>query len=435
LDGIKLPKDGLWRARLLLLRAETGREFLKQYGYSLPTDSQEGTKDLTKLTAAQWRSRIGADYDALWDLRGMLVKRRLKDEGYCVDIAKASLEYTPTLWDFIVGRWSGYLTEEAGAGSGPVPAGKIVADKYKADFSFLLPPAHKAAAILENAADLPAKDRETAAGLWRIKRLLLPAHSSGLFSGDHAKAASDAVEVLIKWKDTLPSALARAQAAYEAAVISAGNSLNKQAMDLCVRAMELAPRSRPGSECEKIKARMEEPSLQFTAKPVPPPGKGLASVTARNIPAVHFRLYKTAPAELELLFRKKQAGFNSLRSLTREEVTEFLSRKPELSWTTELDYPVPYQFMTKEILPPPLKKGLYVLAASGDADFQAGGSILKAAVVNVTDIFLLGTAGIKGDPEEYILAPGEAALPRQAQPEMFHFYAVNALSGLPLGGA
>ncbi|HBA60692.1 MAG TPA: hypothetical protein DCZ92_07710, partial [Elusimicrobia bacterium] len=394
------------------------------------------TKDLTKLTSAQWRSRIGADYDALWDMRGELLKRKLGNEGYFIDIAKANLEYAPTLWDFVVTRWTGYLTEEAGGESAPFSAGKLLAENYKADFSPSLPPAEKAAAILEITASMPAQGRETAAGMMRIQRLLLPLNEPGLYTGtDSGKAAAAVVEVLKKWKDNLPSTLARAQAAYEAGKISANNSWNKQGVEFCAAAMELAPRSRPASDCEKIKARIELPELQLSAKPVPPPGKGLVSVTARNIPAVYFRLYRTSPGELQSLYRRDRGGFDSLRTLNQDEAAGFLDRKADVTWKTEIDYPAPYQFKTKEILPPPLKKGLYVLAACGDPAFSAGASLIKAAIVNVTDIFLLGTAGIRGDPEDFLFTAAEAARPRSERPELFHFYAVNALSGLPLGDA
>ncbi|MCX5790811.1 MAG: MG2 domain-containing protein [Elusimicrobia bacterium] len=413
LNALKLPREPFWRARLLLLRAEAGREFLRQYGYSLPTDVQQGTADLTKLTSAQWHARIAA-----------------------VDIKKAVLDYTPTLWDFAVERWTSYLSEEVTEAGRTVDAQALAAEKYNADYSADLGPGAKAAAILEDAARMPAAGRETAAGLWRIKRLLLPRGNSGNFTGyDHAKYTAAALAVLKKWTGTLPSALARAQAAYEAASMHNEASAFKQAVELCSEAIKLAPGSRPGVECEKIKAQIEMPELQVEAKPVPPPGKGLLTATARNLPALYFRLYRTTPEELEALQPKEYKNFNGLRALSPEAAQTFLAKKPDESWKTAMDYPAPYQGKTQEITPPPLKKGLYVLAASGDAGFAPGASMLRAAVVNVTDIFLLGTSGLKGDPEAFIFSDPGAGPLRSERPELFHFYAVNALSGQPLGDA
>ena len=61
--------------------------------------------------------------------------------------------------------------------------------------------------------------------------------------------------------------------------------------------------------------------------------------------------------------------------------------------------------------------------------------MLKAAIVNVTDIFLLGTAGVKGDPEDFLFSDPGAGPVRGERPELFHFYAVNAINGQPLGDA
>ncbi|OGS10641.1 MAG: hypothetical protein A2285_07795, partial [Elusimicrobia bacterium RIFOXYA12_FULL_57_11] len=435
LNAVKIPKEPLWRARFLLLRAETGRELLKQYGYSLPKDVWPDNADLTKLTAAQWHARIGADYDALWDLRIELRKQALKKEAYFVDIKNAVLEYAPALWDFAAERWVAYLVQEAPAGVEVPKAQALAVEEYKADFSAGLGPGAKAAAILEDAAQIPA-GRETAAGLWRIKRLLLPLNNSGLFTGyDHAKFTAAAVAVLGKWADTLPSPLARAQAACEAAAISNNSSAYKRAVEFCDIAITLSPGSRPAMECEKIKAAIAMPELQLSARPAPPPGKGLITVTARNIPVLYFRLYRTAPAELDALRPRESTDFNSLRYLSGEAAAAFLARKPEKSWETAVDYPAPYQFKTREITPPPLQKGFYVLAASGDPDFASGSSLMKAAIVNVTDILLLGTTGLKGDPEEFLFSGQGAGIVGTKTAELFNFYALNALTGQPLGDA
>ncbi|HNW43786.1 MAG TPA: MG2 domain-containing protein [Elusimicrobiales bacterium] len=435
LAAVKLPKDPLWRARLLLLRAETGREFLRQYGYSLPADEQRGSADVTKLTSGQWRAGIGRDYDALWELRHELLLRPLREEAYFVDVKKTTLDYAPTLWDFIVGRWTGYLTEEVPEAGRTRPAQELAVENYKADFSATLGPGAKAAAILEDAAAAPA-GRETAAGFWRIKRLLLPQANSGLFTGfAPAKFNPAALEVLKAWAGALPSALARAQAAYEAAAISENASAYAAAVEFCAQAVKLAPGSRPAVEADKIRARIEMPELQLSARPAPPPGKGLLTVTARNLPALYFRLYKTSPEELSRLQPDNGKSFNPLRSLSNDAAESFLAKKQEINWRAVINYPAPYQFKTQEILPPPLQKGLYVLVASGDGEFSPGSSLLSAAVVNVTDIFLLGTSGVKGDPENFVFSDPGAGPVRTERPELFHFYAVNALTGRPLGDA
>ncbi|HOI43290.1 MAG TPA: hypothetical protein PK523_10130, partial [Elusimicrobiales bacterium] len=106
LHDLKLPPDPVWKGRFLALRAELGKEFLRQYGYSLPADLQKGTTDLTKLTRGEWQTRINSDYDALWPLAEKLSAAPLGAEAYFVDLEKAFLDYTPSLWDFYALKWT-----------------------------------------------------------------------------------------------------------------------------------------------------------------------------------------------------------------------------------------------------------------------------------------------------------------------------------------
>ena len=48
----------LWRARFLILRAELGREYLKQYGSVAPEDAETNATDLSRRTPAEWHSEI-----------------------------------------------------------------------------------------------------------------------------------------------------------------------------------------------------------------------------------------------------------------------------------------------------------------------------------------------------------------------------------------
>lgn len=115
----ELPKDDLWRARFLLLRTTLGREFLKEYGYALSEDAEEGTTDYTRRTKAEWHAEISHYFKDLWDFREKLVGVKLAGEDYFINLDKADLEKVPTFWDFVVLNWSDYLLTEV-----PVPSPK-----------------------------------------------------------------------------------------------------------------------------------------------------------------------------------------------------------------------------------------------------------------------------------------------------------------------
>ena len=434
LADMKLPSDPLWQGRFFLLRAETGRQFLRQYGYSLPADVQKGVKDVTKLTSAQWRRLIEADYDSLWDLRGELLKYRLEGQGYFMDLKGAELAYTPTLWDFAVLRWTGYLLGESVNSGTPPQAAAFVEPTYRADYSASAPPALKAAAIFEDAAGMSSSAMDFARDYWRLQRLLIPfEHGDRVAAPDSAKLRAQALQTLSGWAASLKTALGRSWALYHAAALQQQAPDYKSVIELCKKAEGEAPKSKPASLCAKMRAEIEMPRLELSAAFAPPPGAKTLKVNVRNLPVIHFRAYQTSPRELSLIGQYAEEGWGRVKYLQQEAVRGFLGKKADLEWRQKVAYPAPYQYKDQEVSSPAFKKGLYVVIASGDSGFEDGASLLKAVTLNITDIFLLGTSGIKGDPEDFLYDP--AAPSRQASSDMFRLYAVNALTGRPLAGA
>ncbi|HCC48367.1 MAG TPA: hypothetical protein DEQ38_09685 [Elusimicrobia bacterium] len=434
LADMKLPPDQLWRGRFLLLRADTGRQFLQQYGYSLPSDEQKGVKDVTKLTSAQWRKLVEADYDSLWALRGELLKYRLEGQDYFMDLKGAELSYTPTLWDFSALRWTGYLLSEAGHAGALPKAEPFVEPRYKADYSAGAAPALKAAAIFEEAAGLSSSSMDFAREYWRLERLMIPFSHAGLVASyDRAALRDRALRTLRGWGGAFKTALARSWAYYRAAAFEQEAGKFTEAVELCRKAEEEASGSRPAAQCAKLRAEIEMPKLELSASFAPPPGKKILQVNVRNLTEVYFRAYRTTPQELTSIGRYGDQGWGRVKYLQQDAVKEFLRKRRDLEWKQKIDYPGPYQYKEQEVASPPLTKGLYVVVASGDSGFEDGASLMKAVTVNITDIFLLGTSGIKGDPEDFLYDP--AAPARQASSDIFRLYAVNALNGKALPGA
>lgn len=433
LYGVKLPADPLWRGRLLLLRAETVRQYLLRYGYSQSADEQKGTDDITKLTGAQLSSRISADYDALWPLRGDLARARMEDEGYFADLRGADLAYTPTLWDFAVLRWSDWLLSQGGADRAP-EALPFVKPVYRADYSASAPAASKAAALFEDAASLSSSDMDFAREYWRLQRLRIPLDHPGVVAvADPAALRAAAAATLEGWASSFKTSLGRAWALYYAASLRSEASAFGAAVDLCGRAAKEAPRSKPEALCAKLAAEIELPRLELTAAFAPPPGKGSLKVKTRNLPQVYFRAYRTTPEELQGLGSYEEQGWGRVRYLQQDAAKAFLARKPDAAWNDRIKYPARYDYAERASAVPPLSKGLYVVVASGDSGFEDGSSLMKAVALNITDIFLLGTAGPAGDPEDFLYDPEKPG--REVSSDVFRLYALDALTGRPLAGA
>jgi len=351
-----------------------------------------------------------------------------------VDLKGAELAYTPTLWDFAVLRWTDYLlTSSRAEGVVPDAAAMFRAD-YSADYSAAAPAALKAAAIFEDAAGLSSPAMDFAREYWKLRRLRIPVENGEMASAaEQAKLRELALDTLKGWGSSFKTALARAWALHYAAELSAEKPDHKAAVELCQKAEEQAPRSKPAGLCSKMRAEIELPRLELSASFAPPPGAKILTVTARNLPSVYFRAYKTSPEELTSIGSYPEQGWGRVKNLSEEAVKRFLRKEAALAWEAKITYPAPYAYKEQQVVSPAFKKGLYVIMASGDTGFEEGSSLMKAVTVNITDIFLLGTSGLAGDPEDFLYNPAEPS--RQSGGDLFRLYAVNALTGRPLAGA
>ncbi len=434
LYGIKMPSDLLWQGRLLLLRAEAGRRFLAQYGYSLPADEEKGASDVTKLTGKQWRRAISGDYDSLWYLRRELLKHRLEGQDYFVDLKGAELSYTPTFWDFAVLRWTGYLLDESEEGGKLPDAASFVDPSYRKDYKKTAPAAAKAAALFEDAAGISSAAMDFAREYWKLERLNIPfAYPGRVAAYDAAALRAKALKTLRAWGDSFKTRQGKAWALYRAALLESDNSDFEEVVSLCKRVESLSPGSKPAASCAGMRAEIEVPRLELSAVSRPPPGDGAISVNARNIPQVSFRAYRTTPSGLRGLSGKDGDALQKLRYLPPDPLRTLLARKPDLEWSQTVTYPGKYRYADQRVDTPPFEKGLYVVIASGDGEFDDGSSLIKAAILNITDVFLLGTTGFGGDPENFLFDP--AAPGRGVAADALRLYAVNALDGKALAGA
>jgi uncharacterized protein YfaS (alpha-2-macroglobulin family) len=418
----KLPADPAWRGRFLLQRAEIAREFLKQYGYAAPRDAEEGAKDLVRRTPDEWHQEAREAFLGLWPLRAKLSEVPLSGEGYFVDLKDAETGPTPTLWDFAVLRWTGYLLGQApNPAEGRPSALSLIGQDYAGSFSVNAPPAAQAAALMG------VSGREE----WQVERLLIPfAHPDRVTAfPDRDAAVSAAASVLKGWMDSFSSPPARARAGLEAAELLNGRGRYAETVELCRRIEQSWPLSRAGRRCAKLRAEIELPVLNLTARFTPPPGKDAFTINTRNLDAVFFRLHRLDPREL--LARKPSHGrqdWGVLRQPDQDLVASYAARLPDHAWKTAVSTHAAYAYAATTVSPPALRPGIYLALASGDERFQPKSSLLSAAIVNVTELFLITSVGARGPESGFVFDP--AGPERRAAP-VFHFYTVDALTGRP----
>jgi uncharacterized protein YfaS (alpha-2-macroglobulin family) len=431
----KLPQDPVWRGRFLLLRTELAREFLKQYGWSAPKDSEEGTKDLTKRTRAEWEADLRADYRKLWDLREALVARTISDEAYFVDLKDADVSLAPTLWDLAVLRWGDYLMSEAPSEPGSNPPGlSFLVSDYAGKYAPGAPPAVQAAAVFEESARMDGDGRETVRDGWKINRLMLPFHHPDKIAAfpDQKAARATAIALLRAWMDAFKSGGAAAEAGYQAAELLNEDGRPGETVELCRTVEKRFAGARAAKVCAKLRAQIELPTLSVSGRFAPPPGKDILRLSTRNLERVHVALYRVQPEEIAELSRRRGEDWSALRSPDRDLVKSFLSREPASGFVVEIKPPAPYMPAETQAVPPELKAGIYLAIASNDAEPKPGSSLIAAVFVNVTELFLIGSAGPSGPESDFVFDPKG---PLQRTAAGFHLYALDARSGAPASGA
>jgi hypothetical protein len=426
-----LPKEGPWRARLLLLKAEAQREAATQYGHGAPADAEEGSQDSARRTEQQWRDLAQASFASLYPLRASMAARPLAQESEYVVVQDADLTGTPAQWDFAVSRWSDFLLSRPlePAAAKPDPASLLVED-YGRRWSKEDAPAAQAAALMEEASRLAGSKDERAREHWKLRRSKLPLDRPDLFSpakGDLGKAAT---ALWTGWVDRFTAPSARAEAGYFAAERHNSSGAYAEAVALCRRLERDFPKERGTARCAQMRVQIEQPVLGLSARLVAPPGNKALQLSARNIGTVHLRLLKTSVSELAGFMRRYNPhDWTALRSLEQGQIEEFSRRRPDQAWTQEMKPSAPHAHASAESQAPrPLAPGLYVALASSDERFEPKQSMLSAVIVNVTDLFLVATSGPQGSDADFVWSP---QAPQSITKPAFHYYTLDAHTGRP----
>jgi len=467
------PEEQPYRARILILKAEIFRNFLRQYSSIQRRDviDEEEGKDVFRLTPDEIKDEIRKAYKELWELRDQLVKMDIRKEGYFIDIKDVDFDMYPTLFDYLILSWTDfllkedaqYITEETVRPE----ANQLLVDEFKQPVNLDAPPALLAAELMEEANRFKPKRRLEAAERWKIRRLLLPSIYTNLFDlkdfaddktsydyRDLLEYKERAKNILLEWMKKFRTIEAKAEAGYEAAEILNSAGKLAEAVKLCEEIEKNFPGSYASYHAEALRSRIQMPTLNLKVKTVMPPANEAVTITTKNLKKVYFRLYKINPHEVKdefISYRAKEYGSSYDRfdgwsnvfnlNWARQEwgnkwLKSYLSGRPSYkNWDIDTGDKDDYLPVAKTISPPELEKGVYLILACGDKSFKIGSSLLSACFLNVTDFVLVGTAGFTTKTQDayYDFIEKEGA-PNTINDEGFHFYALNAGTGKPVDG-
>lgn len=438
LSDTPLPAEMPHLARILILRAELNIAFLSEYsgiGNRDVVDSDR--KEIFALTPVEIKLKIKKDFEELWNLRSELAKMPLVKEDYYIMVEKIDSGMYPTVFDYVVLKYTDYLLSDIEKNK-TLPDAKIIVDEVFdrkvnfEDFQSLL-----AAELMEAAASSFPENRREAQERWKIKRLFIPLRSNGFFKIDDIKELKNrAKEILKKWQDEFKTDEAKAEACFEYTNFLYQEQEFSEVVKLCKKIEKDFSKTHSAARAVNLREGIELPSLSMTVQTVLPPGREAITVNTRNLKEVNFRFYKIDPES----FKKSKRKFNEWSDLLNRPnmewvKTELPKMKLASAWTYNTGDKGGYKYLSSAVTPPEMEPGIYCVLACDDRFFKPNLSLISVSFMNITDLVLVGTAGFRTDAEKAYYDFIEKAGPQQIDSEGFHFYALNGTDGKPVPGA
>ncbi|MBN1796957.1 MAG: hypothetical protein JW822_00150 [Spirochaetales bacterium] len=434
----KLPEDGRLKAWLLILKAEVLQGFLQQYGYSRRSDVIEGADDVFRLTRAEINAEIISAYRTVWRDRELLLNLSMRDQKFFIELEEVNFNRHPTLCDFFVLSFSGYLAAQEDKTVSLTTIESIIDNTCDHEVAFSDSPLLLAAALRQWLSDKHGERFPEAAEYWRIQRLIVPFQNFPYRYRDRYKELREQERgILLSWMQSHTTQEGKAEAGYLAAEILNEQGRYAEAMDLCEQLEKQYPETEGASQSAALRLKIQLPYLYLEADNLLPSQAKTVTLHARNLDQVYFRMYKP---DLNRLVTDYDSGIDWSRIIRYPDENWLRKRilnkqTPVKEWRRQLDAEGPYQPVTTQAELPEMGKGVYVLMVSDDKNFTEGSALIYGCVINITDLMLVGSFG-RGSKT---LAAYNAYLhdngPERDEDQLARFYTLNAETGAPVSGA
>jgi uncharacterized protein YfaS (alpha-2-macroglobulin family)/tetratricopeptide (TPR) repeat protein len=373
----KLPSDPGLRAIVNLGRLEMFRGVQDWYGFA--EETEEGAGGSARLSRATADREMEISAQGLWQDRDKLALLPLEAYAEFLVLTDVDVPRYPSLWDFSVLRLYEWLAEQ----HGHVDVPQFAAEEFPRDFAAGKPARARIGALYEESAHLDggSVDRAMAAERWRVARVMLASDAQGT-TQKHREAWQDAaVERLKGWAQKMHTPLGRADAAAKAAGLLYAKQ-RVQALLLIEATLHRTPESDVAVELRQLRHKILDKEITLSTR-VTRDGKKSIQLGSRNLGSVWMRLYRMDP----LRDTGNEFWSQSLISPPNDKVEGWIGgRRPLVEWKIATGEKGDHMDVQQELDAPAQGVGLYLVVASGDDHFTLHKSILRAALVNVTDI-------------------------------------------------
>lgn len=371
----------------------------------------------------------------------------MSEEGYFFDIEEVHFGAYPTVLDFLVISLTEYLLEvEASAireDAVRPAASELIVDEFSRPVSFDDAPALLAPAVMEAVGTIQKSRRREANERWKVRRLILPT-DYGLYEWGEEEQREElrekAKQILLGWFKSFRTKGGKAQAGYQAAVLHDRAEEYVEAVEMCRKVEDRYGSTYASYQAKVLRSGIQEPALYLEATHVLPPGRDALEVTARNLETIHFRAYHVEPDTLRAEVETHSYGFYGWSGLLGSPHTEWIEKtvlkkkKPSVKWSVETGDKGDYKPIDLKIESPDLKRGIYLVLASGDDSFKVGDVQVSACFLNVSEIVIVGTPGVTDATREAYFENLDAGGSRTLKDDVFRFYTLDARTGEAVAG-
>lgn len=216
------------------------------------------------------------------------------------------------------------------------------------------------------------------------------------------------LSALVALKNRFPNTPASAEISYQIAMLKrdwagsfiAGQDeqyrwLNREALDLCTKAIKNWPKSYGAAQCKTLEAEIKTREMGFTIESVNQPEKPFkVLLTYKNIDKVYWRQVKIDFEEYRKLIDNGHED---------STVIKLSSMKPVKEWYTTLPLPSDYQNHSVELQMMPLPLGHYAILCSSSPDFTLKEQAVAHGSVQISNLSYIDRQLEGGGQEFHIL--------------------------------
>jgi hypothetical protein len=392
------PADPQQQLLLHLFRAAAIGNYADAYGWEIrQREAQQGADplDVERWTLDQVQVEIDSAFARAWLLRGRWGEGSLGALAEFVEPNGYPPHIRGTLRDAVTYLWAAELANSArwspadSQSTHLVPLAELLADAEPApaDAAFADPGVHPLRKLRWVLADLEAwhRDRGRPEAAFEARLELLRHVRQHLDQdADLATLQADLERRLERLGRGLPwwSMGMALLAEWQGQGSGADAALRAHATASAGAAAH--PRSPGGRASRDLVDRIEAPNLELVAMRVDGPGKASVEVRHGNVRRLHFRAYA-----FDLVAALRAAGAGGLQLGDQGLRALMRARKPAASWQVDLPQTGDFRVHRTLVTPPLTELGAYWVVASEREDFATDDNLVRAMLLQISDLVLL----------------------------------------------